>query len=209
MWRANTSDKVMALSFDDGPGTSLTAPLLDVLRDEQVRATFCLVGRRAFERRELVVRQMRDGHELVNHTWSHADLSLLEYDAAKQELERTDQLLSEITGRAPRLIRPPYGRIDGALLQYAARAHQHILLWDLRFHEAQFDPAGNVEYVLENMRPGSVLLGHDAGSKDRYVGIRAVPEVIREAKRRGYEFLTASEMFARDSEQELRQPPSP
>ncbi len=198
MWRAHTTDPVMALTFDDGPGATLTAPLLEVLREEKVRATFCLVGQRAYEHRDLVRQQMRDGHELANHTWTHADLSLLEYDLVRVELDRTDQLLAELTGRGPAVIRPPYGRLSGAVLERAALAHQDVLLWDVRFQESRFDSAGNAAYVLDSIGPGSVLLGHDNGSATRHIGTQAVPEIIREAKRRGYTFLTASEMLARD-----------
>ncbi len=200
LWRANTVTKVMALTFDDGPGSRLTAPLLEVLREERVRATFSLVGKRAHQYQDLVRAEMRSGHELANHSWSHADLSLLTYDGLKPELERTDQLLYELSGRRPAVIRPPYGRLNGGLLQYAARADQGILLWDLRFQESALDSAGNAAYVLDQMRPGSVLLGHDAGSANRYVGTQAVPAIIKEAKQRGYTFLTASEMFEVDQQ---------
>lgn len=200
LWRADTEDKVMALTFDDGPGEELTAGLLDVLREEKVRATFCLVGERAHELRDLVRSQLRDGHELANHTWTHADLGLLGYDDVRRELERTDELLAELAGgRRPTLIRPPYGRVNGALLQHAARSGQQVLLWDMRFLESELDTAGNAAYVLENLRPGTVLLGHDAGKSNRYVGIDAVPAIVKGAKERGYSFLTASEMFERDA----------
>lgn len=198
LWRAQTDQKVIALSFDDGPGERLTAPLLDVLREERVRATFCLVGQQAFERRELVRQQVRDGHKLANHTWSHADVSQLGDDELRPELERTDALLSELTGARPTVIRPPYGRVNGALLQHAARAGQRLALWDLRFHESTFDATGNADYVLEHMRPGSVVVGHDAGSRNRHVGTQAVPAIIRGARDRGYEFVTLSEMFSLD-----------
>lgn len=186
----------MALTFDDGPGAELTAPLLEVLREERVRATFFLVGQRAFEQRDLVRTQKRDGHELGNHSWSHADLSLLDSDDLHAELDRTNQLLYELSGRQPAVFRPPFGRVNGSVLQHAALARQNVLLWDVRFQEGALDSRGNVEHVLERMSPGCVLLGHDAGSADRHVGIGAVPDLVREAKARGYEFLTASEMFA-------------
>ena len=136
LWRANTTHKVMALTFDDGPGPTLTSPLLDVLAENKVRATFSLVGRRAHLRKDLVRRQMRQGHELANHTWSHQDLSQIGPAAQQRELESTDQILYDLTGRKPAVIRPPYGRINGDLLAYAARNAQQIVLWDMRFHES-------------------------------------------------------------------------
>jgi peptidoglycan/xylan/chitin deacetylase (PgdA/CDA1 family) len=196
LWRAETDRKVMALTFDDGPGETLTAPLLDVLRAEKVRATFVVLGRQAERLGELIARQVRDGHELANHSWSHADLSQLSYRDMEHELVRTDELLKKLTGRTPAVVRPPFGRIDGALLQHVARAGQHVVLWDLRMQEKQLDTPGNAAFVNANVRPGSVLLAHDAGLANRYIGINAVPDVVRTAKARGYEFLTASEMIA-------------
>jgi peptidoglycan/xylan/chitin deacetylase (PgdA/CDA1 family) len=199
LWRVRTEQKVMALTFDDGPGAELTPTLLDILAAEKVRATFCLVGERAYELPELVRAQVRTGHELANHSWSHADLSLLGHEQLARDLERTDELLATLGGRRPAVIRPPYGRINGALLQHAAVAGQGVLLWDMRFLERELDTGGNAAYVLENVRPGTVLLAHDAGRSDRQIGIDAVPAVIRGAKERGYSFLTASEMFALDA----------
>lgn len=194
LWRAETDRKVIALTFDDGPGDTLTRPLLEVLREQQVPATFCLVGRETTTRRDLVKQQLADGHELANHSWSHPDLSLLSPDELSTELDRTDQLFCELTGTRPRFIRPPFGRVSGALLQHAAVNGQDLLLWDVRFREKELDSAGNVTHVLTTMGPGSILLGHDAGLANRYIGTQAVPGLIRQAKAQGYEFVTASTM---------------
>jgi peptidoglycan/xylan/chitin deacetylase (PgdA/CDA1 family) len=200
LWRARTEEKVMAFTFDDGPGEELTAGLLDVLRSEKVRATFCLVGERARELPGLVRTQVSHGHELANHSWSHADLGLLDYGQIRSELERTDEVLADLAGgRRPAVIRPPYGRVNGALLQHAAQSGQDVLLWDMRFLESELDTEGNTAHVLSHLRPGTVLLGHDAGKSNRHIGIGAVPGIIAEAKSRGYSFLTASEMFELDA----------
>lgn len=196
LWRARTDRKVVALTFDDGPGDELTPRLLDALREAHVRATFFVVGSRAHDRPDLVRTQARDGHEIANHSWSHPDLSALDYADVAWQLERTDQVLARLTGARPTVIRPPWGRINGALLQHAAQTGQRILLWDLRFHESEFDTAGNAGYVLDRLRPGTVVLAHDAGLRDRWIGIDAIPAVIAGARERGYEFVTASELFA-------------
>lgn len=198
LWRADTERKVMALTFDDGPGEQLTPRLLEMLREARVRATFLLVGSRARERPDLVRAQHDGGHEVGNHSWSHRDLSLLDFAELRRDLERTDAQLSDLTGRRPTVIRPPFGRVNGALLQHAAMADQRILLWDLRLREGDLDTPGNIGWVTENLRPGMILLGHDAGSANRYIGVDAVPGIIKAAKERGYEFLTASEMFEAD-----------
>ena len=200
LWRANTDRKVLALTFDDGPGDVLTEPLLEHLREAKVPATFCLVGKAAYVRRELVKTQVKAGHELVNHSWSHADLSQLDDAQLHRELDRTDELINDITGRTPGMVRPPYGRINGALLQRVAETGRDVLMWDVRFHEADRDAAANTRDIITALHPGMIVLGHDAGSQNRKVGIAAVPGVIREAKDRGYTFITASEMLQLDRE---------
>lgn len=198
LWRADTERKVMALTFDDGPGEELTPRLLAMLREAKVRATFLLVGTQVRARPELVREQLRDGHEVGNHSWSHRDLSLLDFEDLRRDLERTDEVLADLSGRRPTVLRPPFGRVNGALLQHAAMVNQQILMWDLRLREGDLDAAGNVAWVRDNLRPGVILLGHDAGSANRFIGVDAVPGIIRAAQERGYEFLTASEMLELD-----------
>ncbi len=198
LWRAQTEHKVMALTFDDGPGEEHTGRLLDDLRAAGARATFAVVGRNAERLPELVRRAHREGHEIANHTWSHADLSLEEYDRCKRELTRTDELVADLTGGPTTVIRPPFGRINGNLLQYAAQTRQKLVLWDMRLLEDDFDAEGNTAYVLEHLRPGTVVLAHDAGLAKRAVGMAAVPGILAGARARGYEFVTVSEMFDLD-----------
>ncbi len=94
-----------------------------------------VLGTQAEKFPQIIEEQVRDGHELANHSWSHADLSALSFAQIQGELQRTDELLESLTGRTPTVIRPPFGRINGALLQHAALAGQRILLWDLRLLE--------------------------------------------------------------------------
>ena len=199
LWRAKTTQKVLALSFDDGPGTPLTRQLIDVLREERVRASFGIVGSRAHQLRDLVRAEIRDGHELFNHSWSHPDLSAMDTDAIRVELERTDQLLYELSGARPAFVRPPFGRINGVLLQHVAKSHQSLLMWHMRFAEDIYDSAGLAQHVVDNLSPGMIVLGHDVGSARRAIGIGAVPAIIRGARKRGYSFVTPSELLELDA----------
>lgn len=200
MWRATTTEKVVALTFDDGPVEELTAPLLDLLDEARVPATFCVVGSRAAEQESLLRRQVSGRHELVNHTWDHPDLCLLGRSAVGDELDRTDEVIERATGSRPTLMRPPFGRLSGAVLEAAAERDLDVLMWDVRLHERAGDgPADEAEVardVLDVLHPGMVLLGHDGGPGHHHVGVGAMPRVLREAKARGYRFVTASELFA-------------
>src|SRR4051794_4057884 len=102
-WHGRTDTKLMALTFDDGPSAAYTPALLDVLADEEVPATFCVVGRNLQAGLAIASQQVAAGHELVNHTWSHADLSRLDRSHVLVQLRRTDDLITSLTGARPTL----------------------------------------------------------------------------------------------------------
>ena len=186
----------LALTFDDGPVEHYTRPLLDLLEREATPATFCVVGARVLEQRELVRREVSGRHELVNHSFDHPDLSRLQRAEVREQLARTDQLLTDVTGRGAALVRPPYGRVSGAVLEVASEAGLDVLLWDVEMREVGRTTEQNVEAVLAALRPGMVLLAHDGGPGPHGIGLAAIPEIIAGARARGFRFVTASELFA-------------
>lgn len=113
--------KCVALTFDDGPDRVLTPQLLSILRDANVRATFYLVGVRVSRWPEIVREMQNDGHEIGNHSWNHPNLTKLSPKNIEMQIEQTDRILIEITGAAPRTIRPPYGAIHSWMRQMLHR----------------------------------------------------------------------------------------
>lgn len=204
LWRADTEEHVLALTFDDGPEPRYTVPLLDLLSEHDASATFFVCGRRAVRHRELLRREVAGRHEVGNHTWGHVDLAMLSGDEVRQELSDTSQAVADAVGTAPAVLRPPWGRISGTVMQVAAEQDLDVMVWDVRLLDRERDVAGNVEHVLDSLRPGMVLLGHDAGPLPREVGIAAMPDIIRGARERGFRFVTASEMLELDRTQERR-----
>ncbi len=199
LWRPTTVEKVIALTFDDGPMERFTRQLLQMLDRADVAATFCVVGSRVVRQQALMRRELSGRHELVNHSWSHPDLSSLGAVAVQRELARTDEAIEQLTGRRPRFVRPPYGRLSGLALRYVAEAEHDVLMWNAVLREQNRSTAGNITDILQVLTPGSVVLGHDQGPSYRQVGIAAVPGIIAGARARGYRFVTASELFALDT----------
>jgi peptidoglycan/xylan/chitin deacetylase (PgdA/CDA1 family) len=197
-WRAQTDEPVLALTFDDGPDPRYTRPLLELLAEHDVPATFFVCGKRAVQHRELLRRQVAGRHEIGNHTWGHTDLSTLSRAATREELGRTSQLIADVTGAGPALMRPPWGRINGTAMHVAAEQRLDVMVWDVRLLVRERDPAGNIEHVLDHLEPEMVLLGHDAGPGPHQVGVAAMPGIIRGAHARGFRFVTASEMLSLD-----------
>ena len=196
-WCVRTERKLVALTFDDGPGPDWTPMVLDTLHQHEVRATFFMVGERARRHGDLV-RGRLAGHEVGSHSWAHHDLARLSYEEAYDDLARTHQELVAVTGQEPRLLRPPYGHLAGSTAAAAVRMGYQMVLWSQQMREAEFqgDPAGQARQIIADMQPGTILLAHDVGNDQRLVSIRGLPEIIDQLRARGYEFVTVSQLLA-------------
>lgn len=198
LWRADTDEKVLALTFDDGPDPRFTPQLLDVLERERVPATFFVCGRQVQAHPELLRREVAAGHEIGNHSWSHLDLAAATEQEVRSELTRTSEVVEQVGGVRPRILRPPWGRISGVAMHVAAALAMDVVVWDVRLLDLEHDHATTVDHVRRHLVPGTVLLGHDSGPASRAIGIGAMPEIIANARARGYRFVRASEMLALD-----------
>jgi peptidoglycan-N-acetylglucosamine deacetylase len=195
-WGVNTTKKLVALTFDDGPMPRWTPAVLTILAEQRVRATFFLIGRRALEHRDLLTGRLGD-HEVGNHTWEHRDLARLDYAGARAAIERGARAIAEATGREPALLRPPYGHVAGSSLLAASDLGCAVVLWNRQMLESDYpgDPAGLSRYIVECCTPGTILLAHDTGADERLVAIRGLPDTIRGLRARGFEFVTVSELL--------------
>ncbi|WP_433126900.1 polysaccharide deacetylase family protein [Micromonospora sp. CA-240977] len=195
-WSGRTSQRLVALTFDDGPAPQWTPMVLDTLARHQVPATFFMVGAQA-RRHADVVRDRLAGHEVGNHSWDHRDLAELDAAEAYDDLRRSHDAIAEATGREPRLLRPPYGHLGGAVLHAAARLDYRLVLWSLQMVERGFpdDPAGHARRIVAEVRPGTIVLGHDVGARRRLVALRGLTDMINGLRQRGYTFVTVSALL--------------
>lgn len=200
--RVETEEKVIALTFDDGPTPGFTKRVLDILEAEQVRATFFLVGE-FIEANPLEAKRIIEaGHEVGNHSYSHPRMVLVDYASVAGELERTDELIREAGFTGTIHFRPPFGRKLFSLPRYLDDNGITSITWDVapETWDDKIQPKAEiVEKVLQEARPGSIVLLH-VMFPSRENTIAAVPEVIEELRQRGYRFVTVSEML------EYRQP---
>jgi peptidoglycan-N-acetylglucosamine deacetylase len=188
------TDSVVALTFDDGPVAPHTDSILELLRREQVRATFFVIGRAVARQPELTRRIVDDGHELGNHSFSHRPLLLRSPGAIRREVESTDSLI-RAAGGGPRVhFRPPYGKRLIVLPWYLAHTGRTTVLWSLEPDTWYRDHAAMVQHVVDNVRPGAIILLHvEIGS--RVEERAALPLIISELRQRGYGFVTVSELM--------------
>jgi peptidoglycan/xylan/chitin deacetylase (PgdA/CDA1 family) len=192
-----TDEPVVALTFDDGPGPRWTPMVLDALDALQAPATFFMVGRNLARHGDLV-RGRLARHEVGNHSWSHPDFATLDRNGVSAEIARAEDVIERVTGRRPALLRPPYGHFGGSTVLAADALGYQLVLWSHQMNEQRFrhDPAGQVRDIVENIRPGSIVLAHDVGPPRRLVALEHLGEMVAGLRARGFRLVTVSEMLA-------------
>jgi len=195
-----TSEPVVAFTFDDGPGPQWTPMVLDALDQHAIPATFFMVGRNLEAHADLVRNRMAR-HEVGNHSWSHDDLATLDRFGVETELSRTHEQIKKVFGRTPTLMRPPYGHLGGSTVLTADIFDYDIVLWSHLMRELYFqdNPDGQVRDIVDNVRPGSIILAHDVGKPHRLVALRRLGDMFAGLKARGFRFATVSELVALQS----------
>lgn len=196
----DNSLKKIALTFDDGPHPEYTEKILGVLAENEIKATFFMIGENVSRRPELVKRIAEAGHEIGNHTWSHRKTWKLDYGALLDELNRTEDAIFEACGMRPSLFRPPDGIRSAAMATAAEQMDYKVILWtvDTRDWERKTTKSIMTCTILNNVRSGSIILCHDFVSRSDSVTAGALAEAIPKLIAEGYDFVTVSELL--DSE---------
>lgn len=186
----------VALTFDDGPDPVHTPALLEALRELDAPATFFVLGQRVDAHAELAARIVREGHELGNHTYNHRYLPLLRSRDVAAELAATDAAIERATGIIPVLARPPYGGRSPRNVHVFDRHAKRLVLWDVNSLDWTNKTACEiVERVLSRVRPGSIVLFHEARVGGE-VTVEAVRMLVPALRERGYELSTVTDMLA-------------
>jgi chitin deacetylase len=199
---ATAIPKPIALTFDDGPWPTTTSQVLDILKKNNVKATFFMVGQQVEKYPQLVKRVVSEGHAVGNHTWNHQYHFFNEADAAR-ELDHTSKLIYKTTGVKTSLFRPPGGILTNGLVSYAHAKKYGIIMWsvdsiDWRYYRS--GTQGLIENVLKEVKPGGIVLMHDGGG-DRETTVKALPSIISKLKQRGYKLVTVPELLEMGSKQ--------
>lgn len=182
-------EKVVALTFDDGPGYKTTMALLEGLKERDVRATFFLLGDRIEQRKEVVERMKEDGHLIGNHTYSHVQLDSVNISCASDEIEKTNTIIQEITGEKPTFIRPPYGSWNATLEN---EIDMTPVLWTVDTSDWNTKDVNQiVEYVVNEVESGDIILMHDIYD----TSVAAALEIVDQLKSRGFVFVTVDELL--------------
>lgn len=179
----------IALTFDDGPNLNYTPQLLTLLYEEQTVATFFLIGEKIPANKQLVQEIYYNGHEIGNHTFSHQDLTTLERQQIQQEIQQTEAELNQILPNYTiQYIRPPYGHTNGVTEKCIGQSQ---VLWTIDSHDWEDIDADTIyHYVVDHAKDQDIVVFHD----DNEETINALEKIIPELKRRGFEFVTISQL---------------
>lgn len=184
-----SASKKVALTFDDGPG-SFTGRLLDCLEANNAKATFFMVGTEIASFPDEVKRMAQLGCELGNHSYDHTDLTTVSSDQIVSQLNQVDSLLTDLTGQASTVVRPPYGALNDTV---RASVNAPVILWSIDTLDWEtLDAQKTVDTVMENVQDGSIILMHDIFSTSVDAAEILIPRLISE----GYELVTVHELAA-------------
>jgi peptidoglycan-N-acetylglucosamine deacetylase len=191
-YQVETENKVIALTFDDGP-TKNVDQILPLLNKYKAKATFFLIGNDIEKQPEEAEKLIEAGHQIGNHTYSHKRMVLKSPSTIKEEIEKTDELIRKYGYKGEIDFRPPYGKKLVGLPYYLNKHKRETIMWSLE-PDTYFTSADEkVNYVMENIKPGSIILLHPM--YDQTGGeIQVIEDILRELTKEGYKFVTVDEL---------------
>lgn len=182
-------DRIVAITFDDGPCSRTTNRLLDGLKERNVKATFFLVGENAESNEKVVKRMYEEGHLIGNHTYSHIKLDECNISSAVGEINKTNEIIKSITGEDVKYIRPPYGAYSDKLLSHV---NMTPVLWSIDPDDwATTDTAYVVKSVVYKVKNGDIILLHDIYDSS----VEAALEIIDRLSSKGFVFVTVDQLM--------------
>jgi chitin deacetylase len=204
LYRFETNEKIVALTFDDGPAKKLTPPLLDLLKRYSVKATFFVIGERVERNRELVKRIIREGHLLGSHSYHHDIMIFHSFSFIKNDVKRMDDLLLSVGNSNISLYRPPTGCKMIVLPLVLRSMNKVLVMWDVGPPEQPvwktMSDGYKSEYaatlsqdVIDRCQPGSIILLHNGWPGELLPQLKALEQIIVGLKKRGFRFVTIQE----------------
>jgi peptidoglycan/xylan/chitin deacetylase (PgdA/CDA1 family) len=193
--RVDTNDRVVALTFDDGPSPWHTPKVLNELDRHRVKATFFMMGRNVERYPDLARDVLRRGHEIGNHSYSHPKLILMSPRSVRDEIERTDKLLRDIGVSGEIHFRAPHASKFIVLPCVLGQMGKLDVLGDVSAEEWRQQPAAVMtESILRQVRPGSIIGMHDPAGAE---SLQTLKDILPALIAQGYRFETVSELVRR------------
>ena len=201
IYNFNTKEKIVALTFDDGPSNKYTSGVLDILESEGVKATFFLNGADIEQNQKSAKLIYEKGHEIGNHGYSHSRLIFKSPRYIADEVEKTDNLIRELGVNGDILFRPPYGQTLYFLPKYLNEHNRLTIMYDLQIENFRSYRTKQemISYVSENIHPGAIIVFH-VMNESREQERMALTPIIKLLKENGYKITTISELLEKQKE---------
>lgn len=196
-YQVETEDKVIALTFDDGP-TKNVDQLLPLLDQYKAKATFFLIGQDIEKHPEEAEKLVEAGHQIGNHTYSHKRMVLKSPSFIKEEIEKTDELIRKAGYKDEIDFRPPYGKKLIGLPYYLNKHNRETIMWTLEPETYYTNAEDKVNDVVENIQPGSIILLHPMYEQSGEP-IQVIEDILQKLTDEGYTFVTVDELQEYDS----------
>lgn len=196
--KGSKKQKVIALSFDDGPHPKYTVEILDILKEYNVKATFFVLGIHANSYPDIIRRQVSEGHEVGNHSYSHVNMKKATRKVIKEEFEQTQDIIYSICNIKPKLFRPPYGNYNDEIIKIISSDDSALVLWTFYQDSKDWSNPGVdkiVNTTLSNIQNGDIILFHDYVYKPESNTIEALKIILPKLIDEGYDFVTISELI--------------
>jgi len=189
----NTQDKVVALTFDDGPNDRYTTKFLKILEKEKIKATFFLVGKKINKSPGVAKKIKLAGHEIGNHSYAHLDYTKLPPTKIEDDITKSQIVFYKKLGILPLIFRPPYGRLRKRDHTTVSKYFLKVVNWSLDTRDWEPTTTNGIvkDRILTYLKPGSIIICHDNNKHS----LETLPDIIREVKKRGYRFVTITELL--------------
>lgn len=178
---------VVALTFDDGP-SNYTDEILDVLYENNASATFFVLGNKVEIYNETIKKMVRNGNEIGNHSYNHRWLTRLSLDQLNDQIDKTQNIVKDITGYTPKILRPTYGSVNKKLRN---NVDLKIVLWDVDTMDWKIKNSKKIaSRTINSVSDKDIILMHDTYERT----LKAVKIIVPELIKQGYQFVTISEL---------------
>ena len=198
--------KYVAITFADGPSSSLTTQVLDILKRHGASATFFVLGDNASRNPSILARAVAEWHEIGNHTYSHIKMTSASAETIRSEISRTAAVIESATGRKAKVMRPPYGATNANIVSNMFNNYgMRSILWNIDTQDWRHPGVGVVvQRAVGGAKPGSIILLHDIHSST----LAAVEGIVTGLQARGYKLVTVSQLIEM-GRQAAQQPAAP
>ena len=203
VYRVPESQKLVAITFDDGPSPVWTPKILDALQKAGVKATFFMIGEHVLKYPEIAQRVIKEGHEIGNHSFDHHVLIYYTMDELEKEINSGEEAIRKVTGVTTLYFRPPKAWLTAAEKKKLKEMGYEVILWSLNSKDwVTFDDKYIIRYLVRHVRPGDIILFHDSGGVfnteggSRHETVLTIGKLVEKLEDRGYKFVTISQLLA-------------